>query len=303
MQLLVVEGFNHMQECFTQGGGVPAMMFPLSGRIAAELKADTPVDQLVAQVPQLHDRLAAPRPAPSPPSTTAGTESAPPAPAAPTSSATPPAAEGASSAGAPPAPPTPAPAHPPPSARVLVADDRTGAFACALGKAYPHAEIVGWGQTPEEVDAGKAASAKAGVTNVIYTAASLDWEVDEDNQGAFTHVIVLHGFSASNDPTYAVENVYAALAPGGTATILQLSAGRTAADNAAIQPLAPVEYATSLMYALPLSRSGDAAGVGLLWDAADAEACLREPGFAVHKHTASWDTRLSHFVCTKPGEA
>ena len=183
--------------------------------------------------------------------------------------------------------------------RILIGDDPTGRVACAFGAAFPKAIVAGWGASPEDVAAGEKAVAAAGLTNVLYSASSVDWGVEE-GAGTFTHIVLVQGLGKSNDPTYALENMFTLLKPNGTASVLQLAAGASVGDTVALQPVAAAEYAASLFHALPQSRSGDAAGVGLLWSNADVQECMSDAGFSVSQRSCSWDPRLVHFVCGKP---
>ena len=245
LQTLVTEGYDHMAECFAQGAGVPRGLLNDSSRIAAQLRCGVPINEIVSQVPSLHDTL-----------TRGGA-----------------------------------------SASVCVAGDSHASFGVALGRAYPTAAVSVWCEHPDDVEEAKAAIAKAGVTNVVAEGGSVDWGVNEGEGGKYSWLVALQGLGASNDPTCALENVSQSLAPGGHVSLLQLLAGPTPEETCALQPLAQVEYAASLLHALPLARSGDSAGVGLLWDNAEVQAAMASSGFdRVRAHAAPWDASIVHFV-------
>lgn len=136
----------------------------------------------------------------------------------------------------------------------------SGAALILLAQEYPASRFTGYDPLPANIDAARAAAARAGVTERVELVVADGWEADLGT--GVDLVIALDSLHEAKSPARALRAVRDALAPDGVLLLLEPDGAVDELDNhgEAITLL----YATSMLYTVPTALARHGSSVGML---------------------------------------
>lgn len=113
---------------------------------------------------------------------------------------------------------------------------------------------------------------------------------------------LITAFDAIHDqakPEQVLQNIYEALAPGGTFLMQDIAASSNVANNMD-HPIAPFLYTISCMHCMSVSLAGGGPGLGAMWGKEKALAMLQDAGFAdVRVEQLAHDIQNFYYITKK----
>ncbi|HEX8569966.1 MAG TPA: class I SAM-dependent methyltransferase [Caulobacteraceae bacterium] len=131
-----------------------------------------------------------------------------------------------------------------------------GASTLIMARAFPNSLFAGFDYHPESIERARAAAEEAGLWNVSFNVASAK-DFPGEGYDLIAFFDCLHDMG---DPVGAARHARQALAPGGTAMLVEPLAGDTLAEN--LNPVGRLYYAASTVICTPASLSQEV-GLGL----------------------------------------
>ena len=183
-----------------------------------------------------------------------------------------------------------------PGAAVMDLGCGEGAAARLLAAAFPTARIVGVDVSTASIDAARAHSDAATLTNLEFLAADASTLAEPTNDeaagachdgaalaGAFDLVLSFDAIHDLADPMGAMRSARALLKPAGVFAMVDIRAATGLRGNVS-HPMAPFLYTVSLMHCMPQGLNHDScgrrgAGLGMMWGCDAATQMLRAAGF------------------------
>jgi SAM-dependent methyltransferase len=173
----------------------------------------------------------------------------------------------------------------------------TGHSTVVLAAAFPASTVVGIDIAEDAIARAIEEAQSLGLGNAHFEVA------DATRFTADRPFDIVFSFDAIHDqvdPRAAVEQIFRALAPGGTYVMVEPAASSHLEDNIA-NPLAPWMYGVSTLHCLTVSLAHGGTGLGTVWGHQRAHQLLEDVGFVdIAVHDAPGDPLDSIFVATKP---
>jgi SAM-dependent methyltransferase len=167
-----------------------------------------------------------------------------------------------------------------------------------LAEMFPLSRFAGVDMSAEAISAGRAGVAARHLRNVtLVQADAADLWVEESY-----HLVT--AFDAIHDqarPQRVLEQIHAALRPGGV-FLMQDIAGRTKLEDNLAHPLGPFTYTISCMHCMSVSLAAGGPGLGAMWGREQALEMLGAAGFEnVRVESLSHDPINDYYVAVKEG--
>ena len=164
-----------------------------------------------------------------------------------------------------------------------------------LARAFPASSFVGYDFAEEAVTAARKEAVAWGLTNVGFEVK------DVTNLSARGEFDVVTAFDAIHDqahPARVLDNIAAALKPGGTFLMVDINASSRLQDNLVV-PWGTFLYTVSLMHCMTVSLALGGDGLGTVWGRQTAERMLGAAGFReVVVHEVETDPFNLYYVAT-----
>lgn len=167
-----------------------------------------------------------------------------------------------------------------------------------MAAAYPQSTFVGMDNHEAAVQRARKDARDRGLSNVTYhmvDAAKIDGDVSW--QRRFDYICAFDAIHDQSHPLDALKGIRYMLARGGCFSMVDIKAATHQADNLA-HPMGPFLYTVSLMHCMPIGLNDKGTGLGMMWGREQAEAMLRQAGFArVEVIEMDHDAFNLHFFC------
>ncbi|OBI37088.1 class I SAM-dependent methyltransferase [Mycobacterium colombiense] len=168
----------------------------------------------------------------------------------------------------------------------LVERLRSGAdvadFGCGSGhainvmaQAFPASRFTGIDFSEQAIATGIAEAAERGLSNAAFESHNL---AELDKADAYDVITVFDAIHDQAQPARVLENIYAALRPGGVLLMADIKASSRLEENVGV-PMSTYLYTTSLMHCMTVSLALDGAGLGTAWGTQLAVSMLGDAGF------------------------
>lgn len=165
-----------------------------------------------------------------------------------------------------------------------------------MGQAFPNSRFTGYDFLESSIAAARAETGQLGLPNVQFEgmdAAAID-EVEQ-----YDLVTAFDAIHDQADPARVLQNIFAALKPGGV-FLMQDIAGSSHLHHNLDLPLGPLLYTVSTMHCMTVSLAQNGAGLGTMWGKETALRLLAEAGFnQVQVHELPHDFQNFYFVARK----
>ena len=155
-------------------------------------------------------------------------------------------------------------------------------FGCGSGhainvmaQAFPASRFTGIDFSEEAIATGVQEAARLGLNNATFESHNL---TDLDKTDAFDVITVFDAIHDQAQPARVLENIYAALRPGGVFLMADIKASSRLEENVDV-PMSTYLYTTSLMHCMTVSLALDGAGLGAAWGRQLATKMLGDAGF------------------------
>jgi SAM-dependent methyltransferase len=165
-----------------------------------------------------------------------------------------------------------------------------------LASAFPHSRFVGYDFSAAALAAARAEAQQRGLTNVTF----VEQDVAElDVRAAYDLVTAFDAIHDQAQPARVLQNIRAALRPGGTFLLVDVAASSNVADNRA-HPFGTYLYTASTLHCMAVSLGLAGAGLGAVWGEQQARTMLAAAGFTLQevKQLPS-DPFNTYYIATK----
>ena len=157
----------------------------------------------------------------------------------------------------------------------------TGHAANLMAQAFPASTFVGYDIGQDAIASARQEAQTGGLDNASFEVQDARHFPTEPQFDLITAFDAIHD---QVDPQGVLNQIRAALAPGGTFLMLDIKASSHLEDNIGASA-APALYAVSVMHCMTVSLAHDGAGLGTVWGEQLARRMLAEAGFS-HVETA-----------------
>lgn len=165
-----------------------------------------------------------------------------------------------------------------------------------MAGAFPNSQFVGFDFSDEGLATARQSASDAGLDNVSFIAVDAA-ELDEPER--FDFITTFDAIHDQAKPATVLENIHAALRPGGTYLCVEPQSASALEDNLE-DPVASFRYTISTMHCMSVSIAGGGEGLGTCWGTELATEYLQAAGFSdVSNHLVPTDRSNTHFVCQK----
>ena len=151
----------------------------------------------------------------------------------------------------------------------------TGHAVNLMAQAFPASTFVGYDIGQDAIDSAREEAREHGLDNAGFEAQDVRHFPTEPQFDLITAFDAIHD---QVDPQGVLNQIRAALAPGGTFLMLDFKASSNLEDNIGMS-LAPAIYSVSVMHCMTVSLAHDGAGLGTAWGEQLARKMLAKAGF------------------------
>ena len=152
----------------------------------------------------------------------------------------------------------------------------TGHAANLMAQAFPASTFVGYDIGQDAIASARQEAQTGGLDNASFEVQDARRFPTEPKFDLITAFDAIHD---QVDPQGVLNQIRAALAPGGTFLMLDIKASSHLEDNIGASA-APALYAVSVMHCMTVSLAHDGAGLGTVWGEQLARRMLAEAGFS-----------------------
>ena len=151
----------------------------------------------------------------------------------------------------------------------------TGHAANLMAQAFPASTFVGYDIGQDAIESARKEAREYGLSNARF---EVQDAVNFPAEPQFDLITAFDAIHDQVDPQGVLNQVHAALAPGGTFLMLDIKASSNLEDNIGMS-LSPSIYSVSVMHCMTVSLAHDGAGLGTAWGEQLARKMLAEAGF------------------------
>lgn len=170
----------------------------------------------------------------------------------------------------------------------------SGRASCQLAERFPNSRFTAYDLCEDAVEVGAAIKKKKGLNNLTITTRDI---TQLGHENSFDLVLAFDVVHDQKDPAAVLDNVRAALRPGGTFLMQDIAASSYLEKNIE-HPLGPFFYTISTMHCMTVSLAQDGAGLGTVWGEELAVKMLGEAGFGkVDVRSLEHDIINNYYIC------
>lgn len=172
----------------------------------------------------------------------------------------------------------------------------SGRSLLRMAEAFPKSRFAGYDFSEQAIEAGRAEAARRGLKNVRFEIKDAA-RIGESQ--AYDLITAFDAIHDQADPVKVLDQISAALRPGGTFLMQDISASSHVKKNIE-HPVGTLLYAISCMHCMTVSLAQGGAGLGACWGQELARQMLVDAGFnRVEVHQLPHDFINSYFVARK----
>lgn len=170
-----------------------------------------------------------------------------------------------------------------------------------LAERFPRSRFRGIDSSPEAMAWAREQARERGLDNVSFELADAAVLGDE-HVGRYDLITTFDAIHDQRDPAAVLDNIAAALAPGGTYLMQEIATtGQHHRDIG--HPLGPTLYTISCMHCMSVSLAEGGAGLGATWGQDLALHMLGEAGFgSVEVHQLEHELQNEYYVCRRSAQ-
>lgn len=173
----------------------------------------------------------------------------------------------------------------------------SGRAVALLAANFPKSHFTGLDISEEAIAAARETVKKENLGNAEFRVHDTSRSFGNNNYGLITAFDAIHDQSM---PQRVLENIYEALAPGGT-LLMQDIAASSDVENNKDHPIAPFLYTISCMHCMSVSLAGGGPGLGAMWGKEKALEMLKAAGFRdIRIEQLSHDIQNYYYIMIKP---
>lgn len=165
-----------------------------------------------------------------------------------------------------------------------------------LAQRFPRSRFTGIDVSEPAIEAGRREVAALGLENVrfeVRDAAELDAKM------RYGLIVTFDAIHDQAEPLEVLQNIHAALRPGGTYVMVEPDASTHLQDNIG-HPMATLLYVISTFHCMTVSLAGKGAGLGAVWGRERALAMVHTAGFSrVRVERLADDPINAYFVMSR----
>lgn len=170
----------------------------------------------------------------------------------------------------------------------------SGRASCHLAERFPNSRFTAYDLCEDAVDVGAAIKKDKSLSNLTITTRDITQLGHTDG---FDLVLAFDVVHDQKDPATVLDNVRAALRPGGTFLMQDIAASSYLEKNIE-HPLGPFFYTISTMHCMTVSLAQDGAGLGTVWGEELAVQMLGQAGFdRVDVRSLEHDIINNYYIC------
>ena len=162
-----------------------------------------------------------------------------------------------------------------------------------MAQAFPASTFVGYDIGQDAIESARAEAQENGLNNASFEVQDVRHFPTEPKFDLITAFDAIHD---QVDPQGVLNQVRAALAPGGTFLMLDIKASSNLEDNVG-RSVAPALYSVSVMHCMTVSLAHDGAGLGTVWGEQLARRMLAEAGFTRVETADPHDQMNTVYAC------
>lgn len=174
----------------------------------------------------------------------------------------------------------------------------SGRALIEMAEQFPKSRFVGYDASPEGIAAANAEAKRRSVSNVRFEVRDV---AALSEKGAFDLVTAFDAIHDQAKPDAVLRNVAAALRPGGTFLMQDISgSSHVHADKS--HPFGPFLYTISCMHCMSVSLASGGPGLGAMWGKETALRMLAEAGFGAVRVESLPHDPLNFFYVAGTGQ-
>jgi 2-polyprenyl-3-methyl-5-hydroxy-6-metoxy-1,4-benzoquinol methylase len=183
--------------------------------------------------------------------------------------------------------------------RMLDAGCGRGRILSRLATLYPRSRFVGMDLSSEAIDWARAEAARAGLTNLEFSAADLSNFDTAAAPDAFDFVTTFDAIHDQGKPLNVLEGIHRTLRSDGVYLMQDIN-GTGHLERDLDHPVATFLYAVSCMHCMTVSLAQGGEGLGTMWGEEKTREYLHQAGFrSVTTHRLAHDIMNNWYVVTK----